>query len=224
MWNRVCVVIGGLLFSVMSWSAEIGIIVFDGVLTSDVTAPAEVFGVASRQAWFKDYSVSFISVEDKQHITTEEGLVLRPNYHLGNAPDLDVLLVPSRYDMKSLLDNPELTAFIRQSGSTVKWLSSNCSGALLLANAGLLDGKQATTWAGGEKDMQKKFPKVKVLEDRNLVIDGKIITSNGSIVSYQAALVLLAKMSSTGRAREVFDTLQMGRMVDWSSVSQYLSE
>ena len=216
---------GFVFVSMSTWSANshIGIVIFDGVLTSDVTAPAEVFGVASRQAWFKDYNVALISVEDKATITTEEGLVLTPDYHIGNAPSLDVLLLPSAYDMDGLFKNQQLTAFIQQQAKSVSWLASNCSGAFLLANAGLLDGRRATTWAGGEKDLQKQYPKIKVVEDENVVVDGKIITSNGSIVSYQAALVLLANMSSAAKAKEVFETLQMQRVMDWSAVSQYLN-
>lgn len=217
----------GLVFMSNSvWSADphIGIVIFDGVLSSDVTAPAEVFGIASRQAWFKDYKVAFISVENKSTITTEEGLVLKPDYHIGNSPPLDVLILPSRYDMNGLYKNQQLTDFIQSQSQKVSWLASNCSGATLLANAGLLDGKRATTWAGGEKAMQKQYPKVKVIDDQNLVVDGNIITSNGSIVSYQAALVLLAKMSSPERAQEVFDALQMGRVVSWESISDFLKD
>ena len=218
--------VGVLVLSNAAWSANphIGILIFDGVLTSDVVAPAEVFGVASRQAWFKDYNVVFISVEDKKQISTEEGLVLTPDYHIGNVPALDVLILPSSYEMKWLFKNEKLTAFIQGQSKSVAWLASNCSGAFLLANAGLLDGKKATTWYGGEKDLQKAYPNVNVIEDQNLVVDGNIITSNGSLVSYQAALVLLAKMSSKSRAKEVFDALQMARITNWSDITQYLED
>lgn len=202
----------------------VGLLVFDNVLTSDVTAPAEVFGIASRQAWFQSYDVAFIGVEDKDSITTEEGLTLQVDYSLKNAPDLDVLIVPSAYNMKALLTNPELIGFLKQQGAQVQWLACNCSGAFLLAEAGLLDGLQATTWAGGEKGLQKDYPAVKVLENRNVVRDGRVVTSNGSLVSYQAALVLLASMSSQAKAREVFDALQMERMTSWGAIESYLQE
>ncbi len=72
--------------------------------------------------------------------------------------------------------------------------------------AGLLDGKHATTWSGGEESLQKQYPNVKVQFDKNVVIDGQIVTSNGSLVSYQAALSLLSLMSSN-----VADALQYSR-------------
>jgi transcriptional regulator GlxA family with amidase domain len=74
-----------------------------------------------------------------------------------------------------------------------------------------LDGKQATTWAGGEREFQSDYPQVNVLSDKNYVIDDKVLTSNGSLVSYQAALKLLNLMSSRSKAEEVADALQYSR-------------
>jgi len=81
-----------------------------------------------------------------------------------------------------------------------------------LAEAGVLEGKKATTWAGGEADFQKLYPKVDVQHDQNLVIDNNVLTSNGSVVSYHAALTLLKQMSSTSKAQEVADALQFSRV------------
>jgi transcriptional regulator GlxA family with amidase domain len=80
-----------------------------------------------------------------------------------------------------------------------------------LAKAGLLDGKKATTWAGGEADLKSQFNKVDVQFDTNVVVDGNIITSNGSLVSYQAALVLLSKIASPSKAQEVSEAIQYQR-------------
>lgn len=190
----------------------VGVIVYEDVLTSDVTGPLEVFGVASKLSWFSDYDVKTIGISDADFITTEEGLTIAVDATIEDAPDVDVLIVPSRYEMKSLLKNETLISFIAETGKTAEWVSSNCSGALLLAQAGLLDGKSATTWAGGEADFQKDFPSVNVIFDQNYVIDGNILTSNGSIVSYDAALALLGELSSEKSANEVAETIQFGRL------------
>ncbi|MEH6580226.1 MAG: DJ-1/PfpI family protein [Amphritea sp.] len=193
---------------------RIGILVYDGVLTSDVTAPLEVFGVASRLTWFSDYEPVTISVSKQNTITTEEGLKIGVDAWIGDAPDLDALIVTSSYDMDPLIKNATLISFINATAKQSAWMASNCSGAYLLAEAGLLDGKQATTWAGGEADLQKHYPQVNVQVNKNLVVDGNIITSNGSLVSYQAALKLLSLMSSKTKAQEVADTLQYSRFSD----------
>ncbi len=191
---------------------KIGIVVFDGVLTSDVTAPAEVFGIASKTSWFSSYEVIFINVGTEQFITTEEGLGIRVDAFLKDKPEVDVLLVPSSYDMKPLLANDSLLAYIRSVRAKGKWLASNCSGAFVLAESGVLDNKKATTWAGGESGFQKDYPNVNVQHDTNYVVDDKIISSNGSVVSYQAALVLLQHMAGKAKASEVRDALQMSRV------------
>ncbi|HEO64661.1 MAG TPA: DJ-1/PfpI family protein, partial [Spirochaetes bacterium] len=116
----------------------IGIIVYDGVLTSDVTAPYEVFGAAIKQGNFP-YKVINISIHEKKEITTYEGLKLFAESNISDAPDLDVLIVPSTYDMKPLVNNAKLVSFIKKQGSRVTWLASNCAGAFLLGKAGFLD-------------------------------------------------------------------------------------
>jgi transcriptional regulator GlxA family with amidase domain len=196
----------------MADDKRIGIIVFDGVLSSDVTAPIEVFGIASKKSWFSDYETLVINVNESDLITTEEGLTLKVDAHVKDRPDVDVLLMPSSYDMDALLENQQLIDYIQQTAKTADWMASNCSGAFVLAEAGVLDGKKATTWAGGESDLEHAYPKVDVQFDTNYVIDGNVITSNGSVVSYQAALALLEQMSSKGRAKEVEEALQMQRV------------
>ncbi|MCG7496406.1 DJ-1/PfpI family protein [Vibrio sp. Of7-15] len=205
-----------LLMTLMMFNAEaadkrIGILVYDGVLTSDVTAPLEVFGVASRLTWFSDYEAITVSVKDQQNITTEEGLKIGVDTWIGDAPELDALILTSSYKMEPLIENSDLIGFIKSASQKADWMASNCSGAYLLAEAGLLDGKKATTWAGGEGDFQKDYPAVKVLTDQNLVVDDKFVTSNGSLVSYQAALKLLNLMSSESKAQEVANALQYSR-------------
>ena len=203
-----------LLASSSLWAADkrVGILVFDGVLTSDIVAPIEVFGIASRKSWFSDYETITINAGSGDTVTTEEGLKLVVDAKLVDTPAVDVLLVPSAYDMDPLLENEKLITYIRNTGTTAEWMASNCSGAFLLAEAGLLDGKRATTWAGGEAGLEKSYPKVDVQYDTNYVIDDGVITSNGSVVSYEAALALLEKLSSKRRADEVREALQMGRV------------
>lgn len=214
------VVLGLLSFNSQALIAKktIGILVFDGVLTSDITAPAEVFGAATKQSWFTDYEVKMIGVTDQSTITTEEGLIIMVDTNIdelknNEEQNLAALIVPSAYDMQPLLDNKVLINFIQSEAEQVQWLASNCSGAYLLAESGLLTGKKATTWFGGEDDLKKQYPKVLVQSDKNYVIDGNIITSNGSVVSYTASIKLLELMSSSKLAQEVFDALQLGRLI-----------
>lgn len=215
-------VLAGVSLSVSAANKKIGVLVYDEVLTSDAVAPAEVFGVASRKAWFSGYEVLLINVERGKTVTTEEGLTLQVDANIYDDLDLDVLIVNSAYDMDWLFENEDLTRFMKDQAKKVEWLASNCSGAFLYAHAGLLDGFRATTWAGGEPALQRQFPKIDVIVDQNVVVDRNRITSNGGVPSYQAALVLLWLMSGESNAKEVFETIQFNRIIPWSEVEEYM--
>lgn len=198
-------------------SSKIGIIVFDDFLTSDVTAPLEVFGAASKKAWFSSYEVVLISVTQSKQVKSEEGLTVVAEHSIYDDLKLDVLLVPSAYDMDDVLSNKDLLKFIQKHEKTGGWLASNCSGAFLLGEAGVLSGKSATTWSGGEKSLQKDYPDINVLFDTNVVVDGKTVTSNGGLVSYQAAFKLLALMSSQKFSDQIAKSLQFPRLGSYFS-------
>lgn len=200
------------LATTASASSKIGILVFDGFLTSDVTAPIEVFGAATKKAWFSSYEVVVISVTENKTVTSEEGLRVVADKTIYDDLELDVLIVPSAYDMDDLLENEDLTGFVREQGKSASWLASNCSGAFLLGQAGILDGKKATTWAGGEKGLARAFPEIDVQYDQIVVVDSNVITSNGGPVSYLAAFELLAKLSSEKFAREISAAIQFDRL------------
>ncbi len=225
--GKIALLVSITLYSLPSLAADkrIGILVYDNVLSSDVTAPAEVFGVATRKSWFSNYEVLLIGVDrDASVVTTEEGIRLTVDQTIYDNPKLDALIVTSSYAMDTLFENEDLTNFLTDQAESVSWLASNCSGAFLYAHAGLLDGYTATTWAGGEKQLQREFPQIDVLEDRNVVVDRNRISSNGGVPSYQGALVLLAKMTSERKAKEVFETIQLNRLISWAEVTKYLPE
>ena len=193
-------------------AAKIGILVFDGFLTSDVTAPIEVFGAATKKAWFSSYEVVVISTTKNKTVVSEEGLKVVADKTIYDELKLDVLIVPSAYEMDSHLNNKDLIDYIKKQNLSASWMASNCSGAFLLGKAGVLDGKNATTWAGGEEGLLKAYPKIKVQYDQNVVVDDKVITSNGGPVSYQAAFKLLAKLSSEKFANEISAAIQFNRL------------
>jgi transcriptional regulator GlxA family with amidase domain len=202
----------------MSEAYTIGIIVFDGVLTSEVVGPAEVFAIASQHDWFSGTKVLLIGVEPQATIRTEEGLRLTVDATIADDLALDVLLVPGGNDMTHLLQHDKLNAFIQQQEASAQWLGSVCAGAFVLGNAGVLDGKQATTWFGGETSLQTQFPAIEVIHDKPVVVDKRRITANGGLVSYQAALILLGQLSSAAHAQEVYESLSLGRLGTWAEM------
>ncbi len=208
----------------MSKAYQIGIIVFDGVLTCEVTGPVEVFSIANAQDGFAGAAVKLIGVESQSTVLTEEGLRLTVDATIDNDLSLDVLLVPGGNDVSHLLQHERLNTFIQQQAQSAQWLGSMCAGAFILGDAGVLDGKQATTWFGGESSLQTQFPAINVVHDSPVVIDQRLITANGGLVSYRAALVLLGQLSSPQHAEAVYKSLGIERLGTWADIEITIGE
>lgn len=206
-------VLAGIAPSHAAGKSTIGIVVFDGFLTSEVTAPIEVFGKASKKSWFSTYEVVTIAA-DRKAVTSEEGLRIMPQMTFKDSPQLDVLIVPSSWDLDSLLANKELVGFIKVQAQGATYVASHCAGAFLLGQAGVLDGRRATTYVGGEKSLQKMFPKAKVQYDQHVVTDGNLITSNGAVISYEASLLLLEKLAGPRFTKRVADEIYYTRLLE----------
>lgn len=190
---------------------RIGIVIFEGVMTSEVAAPVEVLGSPSDSGPTLD--VILIAERDTP-VRTNEGLAITPDTTFASVSDLDVLIVPSSYNLEASEENEQVIQFVREQGKKVEFLASNCAGAFILGEAGLLEGRKVTTWVGGGESLQKRFPKALVQDDttHRVVVDGNLITSNGVLVTYEASLVLLEKLAGKERAEKVAADLYIARV------------
>ncbi|HDR7757714.1 TPA: DJ-1/PfpI family protein [Bacillus cereus] len=158
------------------WS--VGIFLFNEVEVLDFAGPFEVFSVTevNEEKTFTVYTVS----ENGEMITARNGLKVQPDYSIENLPPVDILIIPGglgarKYEIK----NEIVIKWIRQQMKEVKLMTSVCTGALLLAKAGLLEGLKVTThWASIEK-FKNEFQNVEVIENVKFVDEGHIITSAG---------------------------------------------
>ncbi|MDA2330091.1 DJ-1/PfpI family protein [Bacillus cereus] len=158
------------------WS--VGIFLFNEVEVLDFAGPFEVFSVTevNEEKTFTVYTVS----ENGEMITARNGLKVQPDYSIENLPPVDILIIPGglgarKYEIK----NEIVIKWVRQQMKEVKLMTSVCTGALLLAKAGLLEGLKATThWASIEK-FKNEFQNVEVIENVKFVDEGHIITSAG---------------------------------------------
>jgi len=200
----------------MSAEITVGIVVFDDVLIAEVVGPAEVFALANSDPL--QTRVLLIGVEPQQTIRTEEGVRLAVDATIADDLSLDVLLVPGGNDVSLLLEHDALNAFIQKHDASSQWIGSLCAGAFVLGSAGVLDGKRATTWFGGEEDLQDQFPAIQVQHDTPVVVDQRRITANGGLVSYRAALTLLGQISTLEHAHSVYQSLGIERIGTWAEI------
>jgi len=193
----------------------IGLILYEGVLMTEVTAPMDVFAKNTEDG-IKLFNVVTIA-ETAEPIVTEEGLTIVPDFTFSNSPKLEVLFVPSAYDMWTQVHNEKIVEFIRQKNQETTYTVSNCAGAQLIGASGIADGRKIVTWIGGGEQLQKDYPKLLVQNDAEVtyVEDGKFSSSNGNLATYVSSLELLEKMTSPEHRQFVESYLYMERLKKW---------
>ncbi len=193
----------------------IGLLMYNGVLQSEVVATSDVFAKPTEDG--KQLFNVITIAETENPITTEEGLKLVPDYTFENCPKLEALFVPSAYDMFSQVHNNQILNFIREKNKETKYTVSNCAGAELIGASGIADGHKIVTWIGGGEQLQKDYPNLKVQDDSSVtyVKDGKFLSSNGNLTSYIPALELVEIMISPEHRKFVESYLYLDRLQDW---------
>ena len=172
---------------------SVGIFIFNDVEVLDFTGPFEVFFITRKQeAGEKQYlySVCLIGLTDGT-ITTRGGMEVRPHFSINSHPQLDRLIIPGGYGTRQLMHDESLINWLGSFNPRSTRLASVCTGSLLLASAGHLDGKSATTHWTVLDMMEETFPKVKVDRNRHVIIDEEVFTSAGISAGIDLALQMV---------------------------------
>ncbi len=183
---------------------EVGVLLFDGVEPLDAIGPFEVFSVASRMQSGNTpseqrLSVSLIAKENTVAVEARYGVQLHPHFGFGEHPLLQVAIIPGGI-VEEARHCPRLRLWICKAANSAEILASVCNGAFLLAEAGLLDGRQASThWQDAAK-LRASFPKVDVVNEV-WCDEGEIVTSAGISAGIDMSLHLVARLSGTDLAR-----------------------
>jgi len=178
----------------------VGVLLFDQVEVLDFAGPYEVLCCAVDERGKPLFRV-FTLAENKQ-VTCRGGLKVAPDKRLSAAPGLDVVLVPGGPGARSRKRGVALVKFLRERADTPAHIASVCTGAFVLARAGLLDGKKATTHWARRAELARAHPKVEVVEGK-VVDQGKVITSAGVASGIDLALHLVEKYyGQAARSRE----------------------
>ena len=175
---------------------QVAILAYPGVQSLDVTGPLEVFTGAQRLIETagrseRGYEVRILS-RDGAPLLTSSGLSITPHASVHDAPDaIDTLIVAGGYGHADAAADRVLLDWIAQVSATARRTASVCTGAFLLARAGLLDGRRATThWAAAD-ELRRAHPDVHVDPEPIFVRDGPIWTSAGVTAGMDLALALV---------------------------------
>jgi transcriptional regulator GlxA family with amidase domain len=184
---------------------RVGIVVFDDVEVLDFCGPFEVLSVtrldeSRRREQPSPFEVLLVA-ERPGAVVATGGLKVTPDVTFGDCPPLDVLLVPGGWGTRREIHNAGMLAWLAARGRQVPLLTSVCTGAMLLGQAGLLDGLHATTHWRSLDWMEESFPRVTVERDLHVVEDGRVLTSAGISAGIDLAFRLVARVHGEAIAR-----------------------
>ncbi|GAA0383265.1 GlxA family transcriptional regulator [Microbispora corallina] len=183
---------------------RVGILVYDGVKLLDVAGPSEVFSEANRMG--ADYRLVLCS-PGGEGVVTSTGMRIPVDAAADRTARFDTVLVMGGDIFPGRPVGPELLAAVRDLAQHADRMSSICTGAFILAAAGLLDGRRATTHWRHTGTLARSFPRVSVEPDAIFVRDGRFYTSAGVTAGIDLALALLEDDHGDELARRVAQSL-----------------
>ena len=181
-----------------------GILLFDDVEELDFAGPWEVFTTAAR----KEQGDRVVTIAPQSGpLRCAKGLRVIPDHGFADAPELDVVLVPGGQGTRREVDNPVVIDWLRKTAVRARFVTSVCTGSLLLLGAGLADGKRITThWACIE--MLRKRGGATVVDGPRYVRDGNLVTAAGVSAGIDMALWLVGQLYDPTHARNVQRVMQ----------------
>ena len=173
---------------------DIVCLLFDGITALDIVGPYEVL------QRLPDANVKFVAASSGEIRTDNKFLGMVADFSLAEVQSADVLVVPGGFATRALESDSALLDWIRAIDTTTTWTTSVCTGSMLLAAAGLLEGKQATThWAS--LDRLKEYGAIPT--GRRVVEQGKIVTAAGVSSGIDMGLTLAARIAGDAYAQGI---------------------
>ncbi|MBI5538676.1 MAG: DJ-1/PfpI family protein [Bacteroidia bacterium] len=169
---------------------NVAILIYDGVYVLDFTGPLEVFYDSYSQDGKHLFNVYTVSA--KEELKAHSGLKITPDYSINNCPKPDIFIVPGG-DLGLLKDQPKLKDWLVNTAKESKTLISVCTGAFILADAGLLDNLNITTWHGALENLKKLVPTANVMKGVRYTDNGKVVTTAGVSAGIDGSLFVVSK-------------------------------
>jgi transcriptional regulator GlxA family with amidase domain len=174
---------------------NIGIYLYDNAEVLDFSAPFEVFSTAERLNTEEQKLHVFLIGETDLDIQARGGFCVSPNYTIHTHPKLDLLIVVGGIHYEEI-QKQHITQWLQQQAHKVPIVSSVCTGAFLLAEAGILDNYQATTHWSDIEEFKQRFPNIPIIENVRWVDHQHIITSGGISAGIDMSLHLVSRLCS----------------------------
>ena len=178
---------------------SVGILAFDNAEVLDVMGPFEVFSVAGRISKPSKFEVNLISDRRDSLANLRHGLEIKTDYSINSAPNFDLLIVAGGVTTEAE-KNLDLLTWLQGRASKVENLASICTGAFILAQAGIITNQEVTTHWEDQEELSQRFPELKVLPNERWVQSGNIYTSGGISAGIDLSLHLVEKIAGRNLA------------------------
>jgi len=173
----------------------IGFLLFPGLTQLDLTGPYEVL---ARLPGSCDHLHLIWKTRDP--VTSDSGMTILPTTTFADGPRLDIVCVPGGPGVGALMEDPQTLDFLRAAAGEARYVTSVCTGSLVLGAAGLLKGHRAAChWMS--RDLLAAFGAEPVAE--RVVVDGKVVTGGGVTAGIDFALTLVAEIAGVETARKI---------------------
>jgi transcriptional regulator GlxA family with amidase domain len=174
-------------------------LVYERFQSLDLTGPLEVFALANDAGGA--YTLEIVSAGGAP-VRSSSGLTITPHGALPSGP-IDTLMIAGGRGVRAAAEDERITAWVAETAPHTRRVTSVCTGAFLLAKAGLLDGRKATTHWAATAALQRSNPRIQVETDPIFVRDGNVYTSAGVTAGIDLALALLQEDHGPGLAAEI---------------------
>jgi transcriptional regulator GlxA family with amidase domain len=188
-----------------------GIFLFDDMELMDFAGPYEVFtavNLALEEMLCKVYTIS----ETGSTIKTINGLQVLPDFSIDNSPQPEILVIPGGNGTRQLVNNLSFIQWLKSSAEKSEIVFSVCSGARLLAKAGLLEGLEFTTHHLVYEDVAQLAPSAKLKKEKRFTDNGKVMTAGGITAGIDLSLYIVEKLFGLSTAKKVQVYMEYG---DW---------
>ncbi|TMV02550.1 DJ-1/PfpI family protein [Ruegeria sediminis] len=176
---------------------RVGALIFPGFELLDLFGPLEMFGLLK-----DDFNLQLVA-ETSDPIASNQQVRANPDTTIKDSVHFDVMFIPGGMGTRGEVNNTALLDWIRTTSDSAEYVLSVCTGSLLLAGAGVLDGRRATTNKAAYTKIAGQYPKVDWVKQARWVEDGKFITSSGVSAGMDMALGAIALMHDRETAKKV---------------------
>ena len=179
----------------------VAILIFPDAEVLDFAGPFEVLNVANRVAGKELFTVSLIA-EKNETIVARNGFRVMADHSFGDAIEFDVLIVPGGPGRVEQMKNEILLQWVKQMADKTEWMMSVCTGAFILAEAGLLHGLQATTHWGNYDEFESRYQNIELKRDVRYIENDKTWTSGGISAGIDMMLQFISELHGKQLAEE----------------------